>query len=205
MRACGASPFAEDARTLALSARAFWLAEVDPQVLTVEALTATACGDAIDFRRLATPLISVTATDGTEHLLLRDAFGHLRIDVTAGTALAGPIIPRVTLSGIETSAPKLLSLRRLHGLSRQGHLPRALFPAERRAPRWIAMLRTLDALDEGASQRDIAAALFGDERVADEWRGASDHLRSAVQRLTREARRLAEHGYRALLKPPNRL
>jgi hypothetical protein len=67
------------------------------------------------------------------------------------------------------------------------------------------MLRLLDGLDDGAGQRHIAGALFGPARVAAEWRGASDHLRLAVQRLGREARRLVSGGYRALLRGPDRL
>jgi hypothetical protein len=174
-------------------------------VLVITAEPAVAGPDAIDFARLATPLVVLRDTDGTEHLLLRDGAGRLRIDIVGGTALAGPVVPHVALAGLDAIGPRLLALRRLRGLSRRGHLPRTLFAREQRAPRWTMMLRLLDGLDDGASQRDIAGALFGPDRVAAEWRGASDHLRLAVQRLGREARRLVSGGYRALLRGPDRL
>jgi len=50
----------------------------------------------------------------------------------------------------------------------------------------------------GASQRDIAVALFGERRVAAEWSRGSDCLRLRVQRLIREGRRMVQDGYRDL-------
>jgi len=62
------------------------------------------------------------------------------------------------------------------------------------------MLRVHDALQEGASQREIGATLFGDERVAHDWIGESDSLRSRVRRLVREANAMARGGYRQLMR-----
>ncbi|QNG49728.1 DNA -binding domain-containing protein [Sphingobium yanoikuyae] len=65
--------------------------------------------------------------------------------------------------------------------------------------RWLMALRVQDALIAGASQREIAIALFGAERIPVDWRSASDSLRSRVRRLVREARILAGGRYRGLL------
>lgn len=100
--------------------------------------------------------------------------------------------------GVEAEA-RLLPLRRLIGLHRTGRFLPSLFPRDRRVDRSLVALRVHDALNAGASQRDIAIALFGSERIASDWRAVSDSLRSRVRRLVREARRLAGGGYRGLL------
>ncbi|MGL1437488.1 DNA -binding domain-containing protein, partial [Vibrio parahaemolyticus] len=48
------------------------------------------------------------------------------------------------------------------------------FPRDARIDRGIEMLRVHDAIGQGATQREIGAALFGDERVARDWGGESD-------------------------------
>lgn len=62
------------------------------------------------------------------------------------------------------------------------------------------MLRVHDAIGRGASQREIGAALFGEERVARDWVGESDSLRSRVRRLVGEAHAMARGGYRQLMR-----
>jgi len=51
-----------------------------------------------------------------------------------------------------------------------------------------------------ASHRDIAAALFGEKVVREDWSGRSDYLRLRVQRLIRTADKLVKGGYRDLLR-----
>lgn len=155
---------------------------------------------AIDFTRLGGDLFVQPDGTGGERVLLRRDGVQLRLDVAMGTVLEGPVVPRVILLGIDGLAPPLLTLRRLAGLSHRGVLPPALRPRSRRAARLAQMVQLLDGLRAGASQRDLAVALFGAGRVAAEWRGLSDHMRLKVRRLVREARRLAAGGYRALLR-----
>lgn len=155
---------------------------------------------AIDFARLGGDLFVQPDGQGGERILLRHEGVHLRADVISGTVLDGPVVPRILLTGIADLSAPMLTLRRLGGLSRHRCLAVLDQPRERRAGRWVQMLRVLDAITAGASQRDIAIVLFGRDTVAAEWRGVSDHLRLKVQRLAREARRLAGGGYRSILK-----
>ncbi len=62
------------------------------------------------------------------------------------------------------------------------------------------MLRVHDAVVDGASHREIASVLFGETRVAADWNGRSDSLRSCVRRLVRGARSMASGEYRSLLR-----
>ncbi|HDR9224231.1 TPA: DUF2285 domain-containing protein [Burkholderia vietnamiensis] len=70
----------------------------------------------------------------------------------------------------------------------------------RPAPSALLELHTLQALDAtlaGASLREIAIGLFGDEAVAVGWY-ADGGLRSRVRRLTRRGQSLMRGGYRRL-------
>jgi Uncharacterized conserved protein (DUF2285) len=67
--------------------------------------------------------------------------------------------------------------------------------------RAIEVLRVADALAERASFRAIATALYGERRVADEWDGVSDAMRSRVRRLVKSARGMANGGWARLATP----
>ena len=123
----------------------------------------------------------------------------IHFSVRDGSSVQGAVLLRYILEGLDDLGHKLLTLRRFAGLSRLGRMPVALFPRERRASRWIAMLRVLDALDDGASQRRIAEGLFDGRGEPLDWRGSSDYLRLRVQRLVRTAVRLCNDEYVVLL------
>jgi hypothetical protein len=60
-------------------------------------------------------------------------------------------------------------------------------------------LQTLDGLDAGATQREVAQALFGADVVAERWHDLGE-LRAQVRRLARRGRALVVGGYRRLLQ-----
>ncbi len=60
-------------------------------------------------------------------------------------------------------------------------------------------LQTLDGLAVGATQREIAQALFGAAVVAERWHDLGE-LRAQVRRLARRGRALMDGGYRRLLQ-----
>lgn len=135
--------------------------------------------------------------------MLSDGYRRIRIDIEQGSLACGrPVLLRYAMQGFvgQRTEARLLPLRRLAGLLRTGRFLPALFPAERRVERLIDVLRVADALSAGASQREIAAVLFGSERISSDWRAVSDSLRSRVRRLAREARRMATGGYRGVMR-----
>jgi len=170
-------------------------------VLAVETLPVPrGDGDAFDVRHFDHLATVLRCPDGHEHLLLSDGVHHLQIDVTAGSLLDGPVCFHYELSGFRHIEAKTLTLRRLLLLCRLGRFPRGLFPPERRARRWAMALQAYDAVQAGASHRDIAAALFGEKIVKEDWKGRSDYLRLRTQRLVRTADKLVNGGYRDLLR-----
>ena len=201
MRPTGVCTFAEAPDCPVTDARALWRADWHPSVLTVDALPVSrGDGDAFDIRRFENLATILQGADGSEHLLLSDGLRHLQLDVAAGSVLAGPVRFRYRLSGFRHTEAKTLSLRRLLLLHRLGRLPRGLYPPERRARRWVMALQAHDGIGAGASHRQIAAALFGEKAVTDDWCGRSDYLRLRVQRLVRTADSLVHGGYRHLLR-----
>jgi hypothetical protein len=77
----------------------------------------------------------------------------------------------------------------------------ATLPRPDRLRLWhMRALHALDGIACGASQREIAAGLFGEEFTAANWHPDSE-LRAQVRHLLRRARALVAGGYRGLISP----
>lgn len=143
---------------------------------------------------------TVIAYDEREYVVLDDGFHRLRLDIIGGTIRDGPVLPVFQVRGLTSIEPKLLTLSRIGLVARLGLRAAPLWPPERRMPRWIEMLRVHDAVQDGASQREIGSVLFGAERIADDWQSGSGSLRSHVRRVIKLGRAMAGGGYRGLLR-----
>lgn len=173
---------AKDART----ARPVWRSERDPYVVSADARSAAMSSDLFDILRLA-PFAHVTVdSNDREHWLFSNGRWMLRLDIDEGTLLGGPTLLRFRVEGLASLPPCLRTLGDLVQLVAAPQF--GVDPcATRRSERWIAELRTADALDQSASHRQIAKSLFGD--IADSgWRRDNDAYRTRVQRLVRAAR-----------------
>lgn len=171
-------------------ARPIWSGAVDPTVLDGHpADGAPASGDALDIRDLAR-FVSVEVDDGDkEHWLLSNGRWAIRLDLHDGTLLGGPQPLEHRVTGMQSARPKLGALKLLFALAAKGRMPASLLPRERRAARWIFELRAGDALLDGATQQEIARALFGGVIPATKWRPENPSYRLRVQRLVGAARR----------------
>ncbi|WP_339864848.1 DUF2285 domain-containing protein [Paremcibacter congregatus] len=176
----------------------FWRPDCNPLVLRVEAEPHAGKDDIFDYRQCSLFRAVIHGDDG-QHILFSDGARHLQLMVTGGDLLTGPVRLTCTLRGLRDFATKPLTIQRLYRLARRGRLLKCLYPPERRARRWILMLRAFDGAATGASQRDIAAALFGDRAVREDWQAG--FLRTRVQRLLFAARAMMGGGYRRLLNP----
>lgn len=139
---------------------------------------------------------SISAADGLHQLL--DAGRKQRMQILQSdpndTALAA-IIP-LDRDGFARLEAVYQLLARLHGRAVPGD-SRLTCQKRRRARR---MLQAHDGRIEGASQREIAEAIFQMPRVSrDEWQSASE--RFAVMALLRDARKMIDGGYLTLLRP----
>lgn len=201
IRLSGAFTFAERPELAAPDARIIWHADLDPGALRVIAVPSEAHHpDRLDPEQLAPWLTLVTDRAGREHAVLSDGWHHIRLDLEAGSLVGGPVVLHYHLHGLRSAETRVMPLRRLLHFCRHRSFAASLFPADPRISRGLTLLRVHDALQAGASQREIASALFGDARVIHDWRGPSDSLRSRIRRLAAEARTMARGGYRALLR-----
>ncbi len=198
----GGSTFAERPDLEAPDARIIWHADIDPATLRVKVIPVDRPGpEHLDVARLAPWLSIVVDGEGREHAVLSDGWRHVRVDVEAGSlAGGGLVLLEYRLAGLESAILSASALRRFLQLAIHGRFGASRFPREPRMARWVSLLRVSDALRAGASQREIGRALFGDERVEQDWQGPSDSLRSRVRRLVRDARAMARGGYRVLLR-----
>ncbi|WP_345190531.1 DUF2285 domain-containing protein [Gluconacetobacter tumulicola] len=113
-------------------------------------------------------------------------------------AQVGVLLPLDAL--FEARVQAALRLWRVLMDRRPGRDPACL--SSDRISRLILALRTLDGLDDGVSQREIAGVLFGQKVSARDWLSHDLHFR--MKRLVHFARELTEGGYRRLLLHPFR-
>jgi hypothetical protein len=179
-----------------------WSSAFDPHTLSVTAVPACKPDpDTLLLRDIEPWLTIATDGHGREHVLLSDGWQHIRLDVEEGRISGHEAVHlEYRLAGLASADSMVSTLQRFLGLCRQRRFVPALFPRDPRIARGLEVLRISDALEHGASQRDIAMALVGEERLERDWAGASDALRSRVKRLIRHARDMAGGGYRELLR-----
>ena len=135
------------------------------------------------------------AQDGLHHLL--DPGLQVRLQLLQEDPDAEALVAIVPLNqdGFARLDAIYRLLAQLHGRT---------IPADRRLTRQKRlrakrMLRAYDGRIAGASQREIAEAIFRLSRVSrDEWQSAPE--RFSVMALLRDARKMVEGGYRALLR-----
>lgn len=199
MLADGGYPFVHDETGQGDQARVFWRPDWDKSVLLIRTLPAYSTENAFDlhlYGGLATVLI---LEEGFEVVLLTDGVRHLQLFILEGTVLNGPVYLRYALSGFTHLETRIRSLRRLVGLHQQGQFVAKLYPVETKVERWIQALRAYDGFLAGASQREIAVALYGQNTVDADWTDGSDYLRLRTRRLLRYAHTMVSGQYGSLL------
>jgi hypothetical protein len=190
----------EDPGIAAPKARPVWRAERHELVLAATAEQSASGADALDLEPLLGRVTRIEGA-GARHLLISDGRRSIRLDLEGADPLLGPVRLHYRLNGLEAAQGPLLALRRLLALARGGDFSPALHPPEARAARLVAMLRTHDALEAGATQREIASLLSGDA-AGERWRVRAPSVRSQVQRLVRGAASMSGRNCLSLLSRP---
>ena len=141
-------------------------------------------------------LFGVRDGDGIEHVVLSDGVCRIALDVGNGTLFDGPVSLGIELINPHQSKRQLMQLQRLLAAlaDPSGKIPACHNIAANR--KIVAALRVADGLAAGASHRELAIALYGTERVAADWLGISDALRSQVRRLVKSAQYFNGGGWR---------
>lgn len=190
----------EDCTQHAGEAAVVWSAAADPYVLRASAVVARhARVGAFDLDRWGAAATLVLGCGGKEHLLLaKHGYTH-RIDLLDGTLLDGPVHFRFDLDGCPNIEPTFFALRQFQHLRRGRVTPSRRARTSRQCSDQIDALRTCDALAEGASIRDVAIMLFGQERVEEDWHAPGEALKSRCRRVIGLARKMASGDWTMLL------
>ncbi|MBZ0262465.1 MAG: DUF2285 domain-containing protein [Hyphomicrobiales bacterium] len=138
--------------------------------------------------------------DGAQHLLFRDSGQFLQVFVQ-GAELTRPVhLLSETIQSPNILKHQLQMVERFNALIEGGTPRRTSFSPNLRSQRLCTTLRVLDGRQAGASYRDIAVALFGPDRVNDDWNAGGDHLKNRIRRAAQRGNFLMQGGYRELLK-----
>lgn len=160
-------------------------------------ISADARGDII-LRQPRCRTVVVTCTSDSRWLSLRDDCAIIRVALRGTCSLDDAGALRLLLAHQAAAVTSLRGALSLFAVLQDPDEPMPV-TAGQTTMRHIAILRTADALALGARQRDIAAMLVGQERVAAEWRGESDSLRLSARRLIATARIMQSGGWRRLV------
>ncbi|WP_341711527.1 DUF2285 domain-containing protein [Erythrobacter sp.] len=144
------------------------------------------------------PLVEF-ASDTERHTVVAIASARVRLCVHK---VPGLTVPTLTIPCDPSCALRLAAATRFQRVTqgKRANIDRSAEPTAYQRTRWSQLLALHDALEAGASSRDIAFGIvFPNHRPLKgaEWKGSGE--RRHVLRLTAAARRLVASGYRSLL------
>jgi len=186
----------DDART----AIVLWRPDVCRHVLPLIArLAASHAPEAIRLLDIPCRSTLLVLPGGAQHLLFHAAGRSLQL-VVSGASIISPV-RLLTAAVLERGSmmARLNALQCFNDLHRSGRLGARHFPPERRGRRLRVVLQALDGRIAGASQREIALALFGRRRVELDWADPRSHLRDHVRRAVARGLALSAGLYRQFL------
>lgn len=193
--------YLEDPEKDATQADVVWHPRVCPSVLPANVVPSSAdcSGDGVHLANLPTSATLFVDGKDEQHLLIGESGRAVQLFCPERPRISVDAVVRPEIHGCQALEPKFAALKSL------AELRRCARPMKRlRLPGYVRMLpQILGALDgylACASQRDIAARIFGPSTVEQEWRTDSDYLRARVRRLICKGQELMTSGYRRLLK-----
>lgn len=155
-------------------------------------------GRAIELTSDSEPLVEI-ATGDERHIVAAHGTARLRLCVRLTPSRP---VPAYAIACDAACALRLAAASRLQRVTRGDRIAadRAALPTTNQRMRYTGLLRIHDALEAGASSRDLAFGLvFPNHRplAGSIWKGSGE--RRHVLRMIADARRLIATGYRRLL------
>jgi len=192
----------EDPNLSALDANAFWRMKACRQVLPLAAgaMRAGTAAETLNVEKLqCRTTVYPLGVEDRQDVLFAQAGRFLQLAVFGSVPLTQALLLTPALPSLPYCKSRLLAVRRLTDLVKHGTLRSTLYPRERRAPRLMLVAQALDGWLAKAAYRDIAVAMFGEERVERDWSHSGNHLRDQVRRAIGHGRALAGGGYTRFL------
>jgi len=163
-----------------------WSAAVDPRVLAARVTRVAGPGARLFDAR--SPEIRVVRGMRCEHLEIDHRAGSVRMDVSEGSVIAGPVALRFDVPDDDRVDDRIATIRMFRTVALAGR-------AHRRLANRLIALHAVDARNSGASLREMADILLGPGA----WPGDGEHRKSNVRRLLAAGSRMIASGPRAIL------
>jgi hypothetical protein len=138
--------------------------------------------------------------NGAAYLLLTEAGQAIQVMWRGAGMLNEHLILTAPIKLFSGGDAKRLAMRRLWELQRRGAIPRRLFPPHPAGDRLRIALQALDGRLAGASWRQVAVAVFGEERTVDAWASDSRWLLDRTRRLFWQGEAYMKGRYREFLR-----
>lgn len=194
-------PF-EDPRLDARNAMVFWRPAVCSSTLRVISSPAP-FQDFATTIPLALPTGSVTVLAESQyryHVLFAQDDRRLQLEVLGPLDLSVCELTIGVVPRLDRLSSQVRSLRCLADLAKHHALRQSFYLRYPRGRRLAHVLQALDGWLDGAPHREIAIAIFGEQRVARDWSDSRNHLRDQIRRAVTRGRALMTGGYLQLLK-----
>jgi hypothetical protein len=141
---------------------------------------------------------AVVDVDGQPLVLMKGKGSCVPVAIEGLAALTTPFTPVFELRDLDDLSTQTELLKRLQRFTEpEKATQKSVFASDER------LHHALTALDEslaGKTYRQIAIAIFGEKRVAEEWLGPSQFLKDRTRRLVAKGTELMKGGYRDLLR-----
>jgi hypothetical protein len=188
-----------DLRSTDANTSVIWEPRVNSEVLHVTAVKGRAdvLIHALNLSEATCRTTVLRATDGVQHVLIEDQGRRLQLAIR-GADVRGPVFVFVHPKSEQVRQNTYLAeLRKLNGVLTRGRLPSKSTTGN--APKLERALLALDGWQGGFTPHEIAARLFGANRVRESWDDSDGVLQTSVGAAIGLGRALMEGGYRRLL------
>jgi hypothetical protein len=189
-----------DPSLAARDAPVFWHASAFSQVLRLRAAPPVpGIGPPLTLSRFDADRAATIGVDNMPLLLMQGPGTHVALELQGMAVLTRPFAPVFEIAGFAEVNAQTELIKRL------GRFAEPVDNAVRRPPfgsdeRLHHALIALDESRNGKTYRQIAIAIFGEKRVAEEWHGPSQFLKDRTRRLVAKGTELMQGGYRDLLR-----
>jgi hypothetical protein len=194
--------YSDTPRLDARSARVVWRPDFYAGVLSTTALVADKLGDAQCFCLSAVkcPSLLFLRPGDRQHVMFLGEGRGLQLAVH-GASLLNPVrllidvAPGPRAAHIQTGLLKCFNDLGIEGRMKPRYALRRIA-----ARRLKTVLQALDGAMAGASHREIAVSIYGQERVTADWSDPKENLKDHIRKTVRRGFRLMSGGYRSFLR-----
>lgn len=180
------------------SASVFWCLDSCSSILHLKALPATDA-EAFTLHQIYSPSVVLELKDSKQHILFAHDGCWLQVAIEGADILKPGRFSLSLSSDRYVSQEKRRLLHCLDDLRFSGRIMSSHFQPTKHGRRLCFVVQALDGYLAGADQEEIAIALIGRKRVADDWKNPLRSLQDRVRRAIYRGCFLMRGGYRKFL------